>query len=672
MKVYVLFFALLFWGTSVDAQCPTHLTFSTQGDIDSFSIHYPNCTTVNYVSIEGSGITHLDGLSALQEITRALWIQDCGITDLHGLEHLDSIGELKLFRTPIKSLGALSNLKKVGSVRIGGCDSLTSLAGLSMTSLQHLGIGINNDILEDTIFTYPNASLVDFSGMESLESIDKLEVIGGLIQSFNGLQNVNKIGSILIAGSQLADFQELTHLTQVDDITLGFPFHHQLGFFEELRPFGTSIASFHGLESITHLNSLELMDCHQLTDFSGLEGVVNINDHLYIGRTEEYQYMDAPPPYGYTTLSFGNNQLNSFAGLTNLGKIGGTLDVRNQTALGDCTGLEKLKSADRISIFSSQMTSLNGLDSLVSLHELYLSGHFTSLEGISLVDTVDNVYVQNMPDFQSDLSGLATFDVVKMKMFLKRIHGVTSFSGLAGISKIGALSVRGMYDLVSVSGLASSQEVRSLVLTRNQSLQNLNGLGGSHHIYYLKLVENNSLKNLDGLNVFDTIPYLEIGHWGSPCPGCQPVSIGNDSLVDISAINHVGISEITIAGNHQLPVCAYYPVCQAIEHDQATITDNAPGCNTVEEVADSCGISGWLDDIDALKVNVYPNPTTDRITIFSSENVSISQVYIYNQLGQLVLQSSEKDIDVSLLPKGLYLLKIEGKDRIRAMKLVKD
>jgi len=648
MKVYVLFFALLLWGASIDAQCPTYLTLSTQGEVDSFSIHYPNCTTLENITIEGSGITHLDGLSALQKVSWDLWIQDCGITDLHGLENLDSIGELKLFRTPVTSLGALSNLKKVGSVRIGGCDSLTSLAGLTMTSLKHLGIGVNHDVMEDTVFTYPNASLVDFSGLESLESIEELEVIGGHIQSFNGLQNVKKIGSILIAGSQITDFQGLTHLTQVDDIILGFPFHHFLGFYEELRPFGTQITSFHGLEAITHLNSLELMNCHQLTNFSGLEGLVHISDHLYVGRDEEYQYTDSPPPDGYTTEHFGNDQISSFSGLNNLEKIDGTLAVRNGTAFGDCSGLDQLKSVNRISIYSSQMDSLGGLNSLESLHELYLSGNFKNLAGINLVDTVDNVYVRNMPDFQSDLSGLATFSVIKEKLFMSRIHGVASFSGLAGIPKIGDLIVWDMDDLVSVSGIEASQD-----------------------IHYLELVRNQSLKNLDGLTVFDTIPFLGIGNYAPQCPGCPPVAIGNDSLVDISGIENVGISKITIAGNHQLPVCAYYPVCLAIEHGDATIISNASGCNTIEEVADSCGIIG-TNDVSVLKVKVYPNPATDRITIFSSENRSISQVYIYNQLGQMVLQSAEKEIDVSVLPKGLYLLKIEGRDGIREMKLVKD
>ncbi len=58
-------------------------------------------------------------------------------------------------------------------------------------------------------------------------------------------------------------------------------------------------------------------------------------------------------------------------------------------------------------------------------------------------------------------------------------------------------------------------------------------------------------------------------------------------------------------------------------------------------------------------IHVYPNPANDKLYI-SAEN--IKTVYIYNLLGELVHQSyfaPAKPIDISALPKGLYLLKAE-------------
>ncbi len=48
---------------------PSGITFSTQDQIDNFSINYPNCTEIEgYVLIEGSNITNLDGLEVLTSL----------------------------------------------------------------------------------------------------------------------------------------------------------------------------------------------------------------------------------------------------------------------------------------------------------------------------------------------------------------------------------------------------------------------------------------------------------------------------------------------------------------------------------------------------------------------------------------------------------------------------
>ena len=52
--------------------------------------------------------------------------------------------------------------------------------------------------------------------------------------------------------------------------------------------------------------------------------------------------------------------------------------------------------------------------------------------------------------------------------------------------------------------------------------------------------------------------------------------------------------------------------------------------------------------------SVFPNPATDRVTISSSE--PIAQTMLYNLNGQLVLQTSETQIDVSSLSSGVYIV----------------
>lgn len=67
-------------------------------------------------------------------------------------------------------------------------------------------------------------------------------------------------------------------------------------------------------------------------------------------------------------------------------------------------------------------------------------------------------------------------------------------------------------------------------------------------------------------------------------------------------------------------------------------------------------------EVNTTKFEVYPNPTTDVINIETKGQISTS--ILYNMAGQKVLNSDQKQINVSSLPKGTYILKttIDGKD----------
>lgn len=64
-----------------------------------------------------------------------------------------------------------------------------------------------------------------------------------------------------------------------------------------------------------------------------------------------------------------------------------------------------------------------------------------------------------------------------------------------------------------------------------------------------------------------------------------------------------------------------------------------------------------VEEVEALRVKVYPNPATDYIMV---DAMNASSVQIYDMTGRLVLTSAESKIDVRGLETGVYFVRVNG------------
>ena len=75
------------------------------------------------------------------------------------------------------------------------------------------------------------------------------------------------------------------------------------------------------------------------------------------------------------------------------------------------------------------------------------------------------------------------------------------------------------------------------------------------------------------------------------------------------------------------------------------------------------------------KMIIYPNPSKGKITIGYADN-QYKSVLVYNIFGELVMQSKltldKTDLDLSTLPKGIYLLKMKGERSIMQKEIVRE
>ncbi|MFY7670933.1 T9SS type A sorting domain-containing protein [Tenacibaculum sp. MEBiC06402] len=72
----------------------------------------------------------------------------------------------------------------------------------------------------------------------------------------------------------------------------------------------------------------------------------------------------------------------------------------------------------------------------------------------------------------------------------------------------------------------------------------------------------------------------------------------------------------------------------------------------------------------SFNVQVGPNPTRSFVNINTSDEYELEKVEVYNQYGKLFLNSKSKQVDLSSLQRGIYLIKVYSKGKTITKKIV--
>ncbi len=167
MKRFSISCIILLFALSGISQClPQGINFTTQSQIDSFPINYPNCTQI-------IGNVHIGGVYL------------CDISNLNGLSNIISIGgsfgiTVTYFLIDLSGLDLLKSIG--GGFYIQSNQSLTSFSG--MDSLRYIGGALD---------IYSNNRIVNLSGFDGVEIIkDYVEIrFNDSLSSLSGLDHIN-------------------------------------------------------------------------------------------------------------------------------------------------------------------------------------------------------------------------------------------------------------------------------------------------------------------------------------------------------------------------------------------------------------------------------------------------------------------------------------------------
>ncbi|MCB2222019.1 MAG: T9SS type A sorting domain-containing protein [Bacteroidetes bacterium] len=613
---------------------PEGLHLTTQAKVDSFQINHPYCKEiVGELVINGDDIDNLNGLNNITSVGEYVTVKNNDIlTSLSGLDSLIFIGEnLDISGNPVlASLTGLENITQIpGNLTIGGRNNLNCNGNSQLSDLN----GLNNlNSIGGNFLVYCNDALIDFSGLESLNTIGGNLEVGKLFK--------NNFGTLLAGNPVLINFTGLNSLTSINgDINISY---------------NESLTSLSGLENIDPV-SIENLAIHHNISLSNCE-VESLCDYLANpnGSIDIYNNAagcNSPPeiaaacgstipclPYGNFHFcsqsdidNFHSNYPNCFdlggnmiisgddisnlVGLSIVTSIGGNLQIINNDMLTELTGLDNIEPAsiENLKITENDSLSLCHIDNIC--HYLLDPGGSISIannatgcfnqnqvmqacgltpclpDGIAFTtqNQVDSFYYNypNCPviggnitiqgDDISNLNGLHSLRTIEGDLRIKFNNNLTDISGLGNLTKVGGtLLIYFNYSLTNLAGLDSLIQIGdNLEIYTNPNLSSLSGLESLTIIgNNLKIVDNNSLNDLMALTNLsaNTFAYLQI------------------------------------TSNDNLSACQVESICDYLLNNNGTasIKNNAPGCNSQQEVEDAC---------NSIQTNIPLSSDDDNFTI---------------------------------------------------------
>lgn len=373
---------------------------------------------------------------------------------------------------------------------------------------------------------------------------------------------------------------------------------------------GSNISNLDSLSSLTSIvGDLELRHNNLLPDLYGLHNLDSIFGSLFVGGENPY---------------WGNDLLYDLSGLTSLNFIGNDLIILGNQNLVTLDGLENLTTIAGGTIFIDNNDSLNSLRGLDSLNT---EGLFIRIHGN---------------------------------------HALVNLTGLECSTAMGGFNIGYNDGLLNLRGLENIQTIEtSFSIVGNARLKNLSGLENLSHIDGdLSMNGNDSLSDISDLS--------NLTHLG----GELSITV-NDLINNLSGLESIDSEELDsleLRWNYSLSECEIQSICAylKIPNNIADIRDNAPNCNSIEEIEEACESVDINEDFHEIEISIFPNPASDKITISGKNGLKVESVNIYNQLGQKVFHRNEirENIDISTLGQGIYIIELTSRELKIRQKLI--
>ncbi len=207
----------------------------------------------------------------------------------------------------------------------------------------------------------------------------------------------------------------------------------------------------------------------------------------------------------------GNTALSRLTGLERLGTVGGDFSIENNDLLPDYTGLSSLETITgtlTVGTDNARIVDMVGFDSLITVGTLTISNtDLTSLDGLESLETVVGDFDLTGNESLVSIEGLSGLTSVGGELYLSNNDLLPSLTGLEQLASVGTrltiYGVDGIADLHPFSGLRS---MGGLYMSGCDLITDLSGLEGITSIpRNVDILYNNVQTSMTGLDNLTSI-----------------------------------------------------------------------------------------------------------------------------------------------------------------------
>jgi hypothetical protein len=326
-----------------------------------------------------------------------------------------------------------------------------------------------------------------------------------------------------------------------------------------------------------------------ITGFSGLSNISSVGGDLNIGGnaliTDLNDLSNLTTVGGMLLAIYNNTALTDISGLSNINGTFSQVVFDGNTAPFVITGFDHLNIGSVLISNNTGLQNIDGFNGSTTVNEIQIlnNNQLSTINGCNSFSDLTLLSIQQNPMLTS-IGGFNSLTTVSEHFRISDNDALSSLAGLNMLTSVGNFfAIENNDNLSSLNGLNNLTTLNSFAsIKNNDQLSNLNGLnkltttGGSFII-----TENDNLTSLDGLDMLTTTT-LTISN--------------NATLNNIDGLNQINFSTInapiTIQGNPSLSICSSTNFCNYLANNPAPFklffSNNAPGCNTQQEVATSC------------------------------------------------------------------------------------